>query len=148
MIRAGCYAPAMSSLPAPGPSWHPPVVLVAVAWGLLAGLALAAVDHPAARWALVVCAVIDLGMFVGSLPGGMAYQGQVNAARARGESGPWPEDYSHLSPVARWRFTLRGLGGALRIGSCAHVLLPFAALADILGVAPARIDAWLTRRRG
>ncbi len=135
----------MSTLPSPGPMWRPPVVLVAVAWGLLA---LGALEHPVARWALGVCAVIDLGMFVGSLPGGMAYQGQVDAARTRGESGPWPEDYSHLSPAARWRFTLRGLGSASLLGSCAHVLLPFAALADIFGVAPARIDAWLTGRRG
>jgi hypothetical protein len=128
--------------------WHPPVVLVAVAWGILAGLTLVAREHPVARWALGVCAVINSGMFLVTLPGGMAYQGAVDAARARGEAGPWPEDYSHLSPAARWRFTLRGLGSAVLLGSCAHVLLPFAALADLFGVAPARIDAWLTGRRG
>lgn len=124
------------------------MALVAVAWGLLAGLVLLASAHPVARWALRVCALIDLGIFLGALPGGMAYQGEVDAARARGESGPWPEDYAHLRPAARWRFTRRGLGGAALLGSCAHVLLPFAALADIAGVAPARIDAWLTGRRG
>lgn len=138
----------MSTLPAPGPTWRPPVALVAVAWGLLVGLTLVAHEHRAARLALTVCALINAGMFLAVLPGGMAYQGEVDAARARGESGAWPEDYSHLSPAARLRFTLRGLGGALLIGSCAHVLLPFAALADVMGVAPARIDAWLTRRRG
>jgi hypothetical protein len=128
--------------------WHPPVALVAVAWGILVALGLIALDHRVARWALAVCALIDLGMFLGALPRGMAYPGAVDAARARGESGAWPEDYSHLSPVARWRFTLRGLGSAALLGSCAHALLPFAALADIVGVAPARIDAWLTGRRG
>ncbi|MFO0626557.1 MAG: hypothetical protein U0325_13165 [Polyangiales bacterium] len=137
----------MSALPPPGPSWRPPVALFAAAWGVLVGLSLVAHEHRAVRLALALCALLNAGMFVSALPGGMAYQLAVDAARARGESGPWPEDYSHLSPAARWRFTLRGLVSALLIGSCAHVLLPFAVLADVVGVAPARIDAWLTRRR-
>ncbi len=124
------------------------MALVAVAWGIFVALTLVALEHPIARWAWGVCALLDLGMLLGALPGGMAYQGEVDAARARGESGPWPEDYSHLDPAARLRFTLRGLGSAMLLGSCAHVLLPFAGLAGLLGVAPARIDAWLTGRRG
>jgi hypothetical protein len=137
----------MSTLPARGPVWHPPVLLVAAAWGLLAGLSVVAVEHRVARWVWAICALVDAGMFLISLPGGAAYQEQVGAARARGETGAWPEDFSHLSPAARWRFTLRGLGTAALLGSCAHLLLPFAALADLVGFAPARIDRWLTRRR-
>jgi hypothetical protein len=91
------------------------------------------------------------GFLVG-MPGGMHYQDDVDAFLSQHpelsrSDLPWPESYEELSREKAWRYTQRGLPGAIVYGFLLPVSLLLAALVDA-GVLNEKVLESLYREKG